>query len=81
MVSPSLQAKDHCMNKMKEYIEYIRYTSLYGDKFNERMKYEIGDIEDQCGSIGLDLHFNNNEIERVYQITFSGKPTQTSMLI
>ena len=86
MVLPSLQAKDHCMNKMKEYIKYIRFTSLYGDKeniynkFNVRIKHEIGDIEELCGSIGLDLHFNNekffdnkNEIERDYQATFSGK--------
>jgi len=86
MVLPSLQAKDHCMNKMKEYIEFIELTSLYGDKeniynkFNERIKHEIGDIEDQCGSMGLDLHFKNtksfeneNKIERVYQTTISGK--------
>ena len=85
MVLPSLQAKDHSMNKMKEYIEFIERTSLYGDKeniynkFNERMKFEIGDIEDQCGSMGLDLHFNNeksfdnkNKIERDYQTLISG---------
>jgi hypothetical protein len=86
MVLPSLQAKDHSMNKMKEYIEHIKQTSLYGDKENiynkfiERIKHEIGDIEDQCGSMGLDLHFRNamsfeneNKIERVYQTTISGK--------
>ena len=53
IVLPSLQAKDHSMNKMKEYIDFIELASLYGDKeniynkFNERMKFEIGDIEDQ----------------------------------
>jgi hypothetical protein len=86
MVLPSLQAKDHSMNKMRQYIEHIKQTSLYGDKeniynkFNERLKYEIGDIEDQSGSMGLDLHFHNkksfeheNKIERLYQTTISGK--------
>jgi hypothetical protein len=79
IVLPSLQAKDHSMNKLKEYIKI-----LYGDHFqystlNERISYEIGDIEEQCGSIELDLHFNNNKsfkneipIKRVYQTTISG---------
>lgn len=76
IVLPSLQAKDHSINKLKEYVKI-----LYGDHFqysilNERIRYEICDIEDQCDNILLDLHFNNknscnNEIpiKRFYQTT------------
>ena len=39
MVLPSLQAKDHSMNKMKEYIEFVERTSLYGDKENIYNKF------------------------------------------
>jgi hypothetical protein len=78
IVLPSLQAKDHSMNKLKEYIKI-----LYGDHFqystlNERISYEIGDIEEQCGSIVLDLHFNNmkslkkkNRVIREYETMIS----------
>jgi len=79
IVLPSLQAKDHSMNKLNEYIKI-----LYGDHFqystlNERISYEIGDIEEQCGSIVLDLNFNNTKsfenkilVKKVYQTVISG---------
>jgi hypothetical protein len=53
LVLPSLQAKDYSMNKLKEYAEYIKQTSLYGDtkniynSLNEQISYEIGDIDEQ----------------------------------
>lgn len=92
IVLPSLQAKDHSLNKLNNYIEYIKQTSLYGDKDvggYDRIKYEIGDIEEHCGSIGLDLYFNNtksfeNEIknQRNYSVTMiSGESNQPNINI
>jgi hypothetical protein len=66
LVLQSLQAKEYSMNKLKEYAEYIKQTSLYCfeniyTNLNERISYEIGDIEEQCGSMRLDLNFKNHD--------------------
>jgi hypothetical protein len=60
IVVPSLQAKIYIVNKLTEYCDKI-----YGDKDNEKInsklteliRYEIGDIEEQC-NFELELRFN-----------------------
>ena len=69
IIVPSLEAKKYSMNKLTEYaVDYIKHNTQYGGKekidsiLNELIKYEIGDIEEQCNFDELELQFTNQTL-------------------
>jgi len=73
IIVPSLQAKNYILNKLTEYCDLcIKRNTVYGDKdkekiknciVNERIRYEVGDIEEQC-NFELELQFENKRVTR-----------------